>query len=540
MHSIRVFILFAFTIMFALKNSAAVFNVRDYGATGNRSDDARQAFQKAIDSCGAAGGGTVLVPQGEYTSGTLHLRSHVHLQFDPGSILYASPEAKDYDCGPIATKAALLFGEDLEDVAIGGQGVIDGQAEYEWRPDDFEHGFDNKTLMQKMGKSLMRPFPKGHPKRDIFPHILWLGRSKDIRVTGVNMLHAFSWTVTLYACDRAVFEDLYIYTSLREAVWADGIDLDGCQDVSISHCTIETGDDCVAFVSQNWFGPPRTCQNVVVKNCRFSSASAGVKFSEGNFEGIRNIQISDTLFNHVNRGVVFANTLGGDISGVVLSNLTINCDRFGWFWAGDGQPFRFRITRLSEFNEEPAKPGEAAPGVIRDIVIRNVVARAKGSSLIQGHKESWLDGITIENFRLYVSADPFAPYDKAENALDFRRARNLKLKDVQVFWEEPSLKTWKSALYFEDVSAVDIEKFAGRQAWPGAKTPAVMLNQVSDARISQCRAPEGTGTFLGLTGATTKAIRLGTNDMASAKTPWHASKEVSPAEVFAPGRQLSK
>src|SRR5438552_13210747 len=116
----------------------AVFSVKTYGATGKKADNARTAIQKAIDACAKAGGGTVYLPPGQYTSGTLHLRSHVRFYLEAGATLFANSDPAAYDCGPIPSKAALFFGEDLEDISICGQGVIDGQAEYEWRPDDFE------------------------------------------------------------------------------------------------------------------------------------------------------------------------------------------------------------------------------------------------------------------------------------------------------------------------------------------------------------------------------------------------------------------
>jgi polygalacturonase len=65
----------------------AVFNVKDYGATGKKADKARVAIQQAIDSCAAAGGGVVYLPPGEYTSGTLHLRSHVRFHLEAGATL---------------------------------------------------------------------------------------------------------------------------------------------------------------------------------------------------------------------------------------------------------------------------------------------------------------------------------------------------------------------------------------------------------------------------------------------------------------------
>jgi len=510
---------------------ARVFNVKDYGATGHKVDDARPCIQKAIDACSKAGGGVVVVPAGEYTSGTLHLRSHVRFQVERGATLLASPNPKDYDCGSVVSKAALLYGEELDDVSIVGRGIVDGQAQYEWRVDDFERAFDHKILMQALGKSLLRSVPKDYPKREIYPHLVWLGRCKDVHIADLNFLHSPSWSLTLYACERATFDGLYIYTSLKEAVWADGIDLDGCQQVSITNCAIETGDDCVALVSQNTWGPALTCQNISVTNCRLSSASAGVKFSEGNRAGISHIRVSDCLFNHVNRGFALNNTLGGTISDVELSNLTINCDRYDWFWAGDGQPFRFRITRLNELNQEPAKPDEPPPGSIRNVIIRNVVARAKGSSLFHGHPESWLDGLTLDNVKIFVSTDPTAPFDKAENALDFRRARNIALKNVEVHWDTPTLVAWKSALYLEDVSRLETYGFMGRQAWPQSDAPAVALKQVAGALFRNCRAFEGTDVFLKVTGPGSRDIRLEHNRLEESKVPCQLGPEVAPGAV---------
>src|SRR5579872_3749245 len=80
----------ASTLVLPAQASAAIFNVRDYGATGNKADMATQAIQKAIDACGKSGGGEVYVPAGNYTSGTLHLRSHVRLYLDAGATLFGS------------------------------------------------------------------------------------------------------------------------------------------------------------------------------------------------------------------------------------------------------------------------------------------------------------------------------------------------------------------------------------------------------------------------------------------------------------------
>ena len=383
--------------------------------------------------------------------------------------------------------------------------------------------------MHALGKSLLRSFPKGHPQREIFPHLVWLGRSRNVTFTGLKWLHSPSWTMTLYDCRRARFEGLTIHTSLKEGVWADGIDLDGCKDVVIKNCTIATGDDCIIFISTDVWGPARRCENIAVTGCTLSSASAGVKFSEGNKAGVRNVRVTDCVLTNVNRGFVFYSTRqGGDISDVVLSRLTIHCNRFDWFWAGDGQPFHFRVSRISEMNQQPAKPGERPPGRIRNITIRDVTAHGKGTSRIHGHAESPLDGLTIENLKLVLAADPAAAFDYADHALDIRRARNLKVKGLDVSWGNPALPAWRSALYLEDIIGLDLDGFSGRGA-QDRDAPAVVLNSVSRATVRHARALEGTTVFLKAMGSGSRRIRIKGNDLRNAGTPL-AIDEAFPAE----------
>ena len=499
--------------------ATGTFNVRDYGATGRKSEDARPALQQAIDACAAAGRGTVYLPPGEYTSGTLRLRSHVRLELARGATLFASPAPADYPCGPVRSKAALLFGEELEEVSIGGQGTIDGQAQYEWREDDYEQGFDHKTRMIQLGKSLNRSFPKGFPKREVYPHLLWLGGCQGVQVSGLRLVGSPSWTVALYGCERAVFTNLFIHSSLQNGVWADGIDLDGCKDVTISRCHIETGDDCIVFISTDAWGPARVCENISVDHCQLASASAGIKFSEANRVGIRNVRVTQTRFTGVNRGVVFNNTLGGDIADVLLSDLTIDCRRRDWFWAGDGQPFYGRITRVSELNQEPPKPGEVPPGTLRRLTISNVVAYAKGSSLFQGHAESRLEGLRIENLKLHLATDPQAPYDQAEHALVFRHANDVQLKNVEVHWQRPALDQWNSALFLDRVRGVTLDGFSGQGAAPDPAKSAVWLNDAAEVTLQNSRALTGTAVFLKVTGPDSRDIRLLDNDLHRAATP---------------------
>jgi hypothetical protein len=67
---------------------------------------------------------------------------------------------------------------------------------------------------------------------------------------------------------------------------------------------------------------------------------------------------------------------------VILSDLIMECRRFDWFWAGDGQPFYFRIARESELNEQPPKPGEEIFG---ETIDGTQITRPVGDRARPGH-----------------------------------------------------------------------------------------------------------------------------------------------------------
>src|SRR5207249_2163314 len=131
---------------------ADIFNVKDYGATGKKADNARTAIQKAIDACAKAGGGIVYLPPGDYTSGTIHLRSHVRFWIEAGATLFSAEEDAAFDTD------GLLFGEDLINISIEGRGTINGQSEYDWRMNIIDDGYirDNQKSAEAAGVPLMR------------------------------------------------------------------------------------------------------------------------------------------------------------------------------------------------------------------------------------------------------------------------------------------------------------------------------------------------------------------------------------------------
>jgi hypothetical protein len=497
------------TLLVCAEGCASVFDVSSYGATGRKADNAQKALQKAIDACARAGGGEVYLPAGEYTSGTLHLRSHVIFRIDAGATLFASQDPAAFD------KPALLYGEDLQNISIEGGGVVDGQAEYIWRLNDLDDAFirDNMLMAKSLGRPLMRSFPKGYPKRTVYPHLVQLLRSKDIKISGLSFLHSPSWTINPYGCERLTIDGIYIYSDQKYGVWADGIDPDGCKDVIIANSTIVTGDDAIVFYSMNWYGPALPCENITITNCRLSSASSAIKFCDGNMNCVRNVTVNNCVISGSNRGIAFMVYDGGYVDNVVLSNLVVICQRYDWYWWGNGDPIYFVIKRRSESLGQPIKHDEPPAGSIRNVIIRNVIAHGKGSCLISGHPDSWLERVSLENVKLFLSTDPSAAYDRSVHAMQFRYARDLKLRDVEVVWEKPESGKWQTALYLQDIIGLKIEGFVGAPAKSQSTAPALVFDQIQHASVSNSQTRPGTQLFLKVTGAKSQNIHLLGNEL---------------------------
>jgi hypothetical protein len=517
--------------------SMSQFNVLDYGATGKKADNAGPGIQRAVDACADAGGGMVYLPPGEFTSGTIHLRSHVRFHIEAGATLYSSKNRADFDAKE-DHRAALFYGEDLQNVTLEGRGTVDGQAEYEWKVQDFDDRYIKENLDEylKSGKQPLRAFPR----KDCWGRLVLLLRCTDVRVEGLSFIRSPSWTMNYYACRRLVVDGVYIRSSMKEGVWADGIDPDGCSDVRISNCTIETGDDAIVFYSTSAWGPALPCENITVTNCRLSSASSAIKFCDGNSVAVRNVVIDNCIITDSNRGIAFMTFDGGSVSDVIISNCTIDCRRFDWFWWGDGDPFYFMSRRrYSELHPE-LKHEDPPAGAIRNVLIKDVIAHGKGRCLLRGHPEQWLEGIRFDDVRLFLSPDPKADYNKEGSGLTFRYARDVELHHVEVILENPSTPKWKSALAFEDAADILIEGFRGRLP-KGSREPAISLKNVKGAVVRNSRVDPAGATLL-LAGLGTEDVVVGTGVIPPAnevEREARAPRAPRPAKT-APGRAAKK
>jgi hypothetical protein len=158
-----------------------------------------------------------------------------------------------------------------------------------------------------------------------------------------------------------------------------------------------------------------------------------------------------------------------------------------------------------------------------------------GTSMIHGHPDSWLEGVSLDRIKLFVSNDPDSPLQKTVDAIQVRWARNLKMKDVEVIWDKPSSAKWQTPLRLEDAQDVELDGFRGRPAVGSA--PAVRLTNVDGATLRNSNAASGTELYLDIAGAKSRGIRLVGNDLSGAKAPYRVGTGAKSGAVVHGGSQ---
>ena len=489
-----------------LSLSVGLSHAADVQALGAKPDGktlCTAAIQKAIDDTAAAGGGTVTLPPGTWLSGTLRLKSHVRLHLEAGATLLGSTDLKDYPEIVPAVRSytdnyvnrSLIAGEDLDDVALTGRGTIDGNGA----------AYPGKQYLNR-------------------PFVIRLVNCRDVLVEGLRLRASPMWMQEYLACDRVRIRGLTVFNHSPNVYNNDGLDIDGCRDVTVSDCVIDSDDDGICLKSTL----DRPCENVTVTNCVISSHCNAFKTGTESTGGFKNIVFSNsaifsprysknvcgTLRGHA--GIALESVDGGVLDGVAVSNVTIE---------GVNVPIFLRLgNRARPFKKGAPKPG---PSTLRNVSISHIVARGMGGI---GCAIAGLPGNRIENVSLTDIQLAFEGGGKAEDAsraieerpeaypesrmfgdlpaygFYVRHAKGVKFSNVRVVTDKPDSR---HAVVFDDAADVVLDGLDA--AWSPGAAALLRMTGVDGALVRGCRPQAAGGTFLKAEGAT-KRIALLAND----------------------------
>lgn len=449
----KIIILFGLLIWsVCLLHADIVYNVRDFGAKGEKGENQTLLLQKAIDTCFAAGGGTVYVPAGEYLSATLQLKDNVTLYLASGARIVATNNKELYtvrtqiaDTGSQGTPM-LLYAKNAKNISIKGEGEILAQPQYYLAPLGFSDFIADDIAAAKKTNADMNTWRWKEPNVTL----IYLSECKDVHVSGVRLLNSAFWTLHIHWCVRVQISDVYIYSDLEKGVNADGIDIDGSKDVTISDCIIETADDAICLKTTKNESGYRNCENVTVTNCILTSSSAALKLGTESHGDFRYINVYNCIVRNTNRAIGIFIRDGGSAEHIVFSDIQIECNRRPVGWWGSADAFRFVVLKRN---------ADSKVGRISNVIIKNVSGNVQGTSLFAGYDGMRnVSNIRLDNVQLTMYPESL-PDKRAVEGLVVRNAENISVNNSSIAWR-PSTETvqWTHTLSFENVSGISLDK----------------------------------------------------------------------------------
>lgn len=310
-------------------DKTSTYDVHDFGAVGDGKHVDSPAINAAIAQASADGGGTVVLPVGTYLSYSIRLQSHVTLRLDSGAVLLAAlpndslgyDEAEEYDhkyyqdFGHSHFRNSLIWGDSLTHIAITGRGRIVGSA---------------------MNSHQERPSAQPSANKAIA-----LRACENVRLSGIEMLECGHFALLATGVDHLTIDSLTIDTN------RDGLDIDCCRNVQITHCRVNTpNDDAIVIKSSYALGEFHDCEDIEVAYCDVSGYDLGtmldgtytlvgpnapdrggrtgrIKLGTESSGGYRRVSIHDCTFTHC-RGLALETVDGGILEDVTCSNLTMD------------------------------------------------------------------------------------------------------------------------------------------------------------------------------------------------------------------------
>ena len=272
----------------------SVFNVRDFGATGDGTNKDTAAFQKAFDTCASKGGGEVLVPAGNYLIGSAQMGGHTTLKLEEGSVITGSRDLNDYPMTDVRWEGrwepghrGLIYATNADDVIITGPGLIAGNA---------------------------RVAAPQNPRGAV---VLEFASCRGVRWDDFSITQGGNWATHPVYCSDVVISNVTI-TGRR-----DGIDVDSCKHVRIADCNINTGDDSISLKSGRGaqaVAVGRPTEDVVISGCTLADSHfACIGIGSETSGGICDVRVVHCRFTSRSYGIYIKTRIG---RGGVIENIS--------------------------------------------------------------------------------------------------------------------------------------------------------------------------------------------------------------------------
>ena len=498
-------------------SASGVFDVRKYGASGDGKTLDTDAVNRAIEAAAAAGGGTVVFPPGVYLCFSIRLKSYVHLYLTEGSSIVAAESPKPgettgynggvYDAAEPKTDwdayqdyghnhwhNSLIWGEEIHDFSITGTGLIFG-----------------KGLSFGAGRAARGNYPIYVAEQPgVGNKAIALKNCRNVVFRDFSMLKGGHFALLLTGVDNLTIDNLKIDTD------RDGMDIDCCQNVRVSNCTVNSPwDDGICPKSSYALGYARPTRNVTITNCLVTGyyqlgtvldgtykkfdptvrafGTGRIKCGTESNGGFINITVSNCVFEGCN-GYALESVDGALLEDIAITNTTmrdLGCGplfmRLGARLRGPkettkvGTMKRILISNLECYNA-PKRQASILSGIpgypIEDVKLSNIYIETLGGGVADDAKV-----VVPELEDGYPEPGRFGP--TPTSGFFLRHMKHLEMSHVEI---AHSTDDARPSFYLSGVERADFFAVTA----PHGADGAFALHDVKDLRIGWSRAAADT------------------------------------------------
>ena len=494
------------------------YNIQDFGAKTGENVINTKAIQKAIDKCTAQGGGVVQIPAGKYVTGTIILKDNVTLNIVSGAELLGSHNIEDYtekvqtSVEAPSFSQCLIYAEKAKNVTISGKGTVNG-----------------------------RGFPRYFKKKR--PMLMRFIECNNLQIEDITLKNAGSWNTHLVFCDQVRFDNVNIHNRIQPN--NDGIDFDGCTNVMISGCLIDSRDDAVCGKSTSTTHP---CENIIVDHCIMSSDCSGFKLGTSSRGRFNNITVSNCVMKDCRMSAIKLLCVdGGSINNISFSNIVMDSVEGPLFIRLGARGKLYEKAKEQDYSATGIDAISSTPvGTIKNIMFSNIQASvvetdtARAGMLITGIKGHYIENVTFNNVHVVFPGGGTAKQalrhvpglakvypEKAwfgilpAYGLYARHIKNMTLNSVSFDFVSPEMRPSMSFL-----DAIGLEFFHFEAKVSDNHTSLIKFEDVSDALFQNCLSKGYADSYLEIKDENCSNIRMLFNDFSQVAMPVKLEKGV--------------
>ena len=382
------------------------FVITDFGAVNDSTVKSTDAFKKAIAACNEAGGGRVVVPNGTFLTGAIHLKSNVNLHLEDDARILFSRDTADYlpvvftrwEGMELMNYSPFIYAYEQENIAITGNGIIDGNATMEhwwwwcgakhwgWK-EGMGHQRDDRALLHELNhKEVPARERVFGPGSELRPQFIQPYKCKNVLISGVTLHRSPMWNLHPVLCENVTIENVKVITLGPNN---DGCDPESCKNVLIKDCYFDTGDDCIAIKSgRNNDGRNigKPSENMIIEGCEMKNGHGGVVIGSEISGGARNIFAQNCIMDSPGLDRVLriktSSKRGGTVENIYMRDVEVGT-------------YKDAAIRCNMYYEEP---GEHMP-TIKNVHVENLTVENGGrfAVLVRAYEESPVENLTLKN-----------------------------------------------------------------------------------------------------------------------------------------------